>query len=162
MQTSKLVRSVLGSIGIASVTLYAAPAAASREFPGAIQEAAGIPCVPSCILCHGEAVGRFESFQARALSRGIAAKGIPAAHDTAALKASFALFAMDPANKDAVADLKAGIDPETGDSLCGPTYGCGAHVAKQAPPTDFWALPWVVGAVVAGALSRRRRRPNVF
>ena len=68
--------------------------------------------------------------------------------------------ATDPEVARGVAALKDGIDPETGDSLCGPTYGCGAHVAQKAPPTDFSGPLWALGAVIAGGILRRRRKAN--
>ena len=78
-------------------------------------------------------------------------------HDAVKLKSSYVTYRKNPANAAAVTALKNGIDPQTGDSLCGPSYGCGAHVAKKAPPTDLAAPLWVLGAVVAGALLRRRK-----
>jgi MYXO-CTERM domain-containing protein len=113
-------------------------------------------------VCHGKEVGDIGSYRNRALSRDIVVKyGTPPKGDVRAMKALYTLYAMDPANGAVVAALKAGVDPEDGSSLCGATYGCGAHVAKKAPPTDFSAPLWVIGAVVAGGLLRRRRSPRV-
>ncbi len=64
---------------------------------------------------------------------------------------------MDPANAAHLMALQQGLDPDNGVSLCGPTYGCGAHVAKKAPPSDLSAPLWVVGAMLVGGLLRRRK-----
>jgi len=140
-------------------------ALASEQFPAALAEAAGIACTPSCVVCHGKTPGDIGSFQARKLARDLIALGLPppGAAGVPVVKSDFASYAMkastDPEVARVVAALKDGVDPETGDSLCGPTYGCGAHVAKKAPPTDFSAPLWALAAVMMGALIRRRR-PN--
>jgi hypothetical protein len=147
----------IGAVGV--VTFGPGQARASEEFPAAIQEAAGIPCVPGCTLCHGQAKGDAGSFRNKKLGATLfAINGAPVPpHDTNALKAAFLKYSMDPANTTNVANLKAGIDPETLDGICGPTYGCGAHVAKKAPPSDLSAPLWVVGAMLLGGLLRRRK-----
>lgn len=153
-------RFLFGASALLALGLCPGQALASQEFPAAIEEAAGMPCTPSCTLCHGVNPGTASTFQNKLLGKALflPAGGTPvAANDAAALKASYATYAKDPANAANVTNLQNGIDPETGDDLCaGPTYGCGAHVAKKAPPTDFSAPLWVIGAVVAGALLRRR------
>lgn len=141
-----------------------APARASEQFPAALAEAAGMPCTPSCVVCHGKVPGDATSFTARKLPSALTAAGgfpPPGAAGVPTVKSSFAAYAAKAAT-DAeiarvVAALKDGIDPETGDSLCGPTYGCGAHVAKKAPPADIAGPLWVFGVVVAGGLLRRRK-----
>jgi hypothetical protein len=67
---------------------------------------------------------------------------------------------MDPNVATVLMALQNGIDPETGDSLCGPTYGCGAHVAKKLPSSDFTGPLFALGAVIAGGILRRRRKPS--
>lgn len=152
-----------GLVAAAALLLVQAPARASEPFPAALEEAAGMPCTPSCVVCHGKVPGDITSFTARQLSRDLIAGGLPpaGAAGVPVLKANYAAYAAkaatDPNVARVVNALKDGIDPETGDSLCGPAYGCGAHVAKKAPPTDLSAPLWVIGAVVAGALLRRRK-----
>jgi hypothetical protein len=151
-----------GLVAAAALLLVQAPARASEQFPAALEEAAGMPCTPSCVVCHGKVPGDIASFTARQLSRDlIAPLPPPGAAGVPVLKSNYAAYAAkaatDPNVARVVAALKDGVDPETGDSLCGPTYGCGAHVAKKAPPTDFSAPLWVIGFVVAGGLLRRRK-----
>jgi hypothetical protein len=151
-----------GLVAAGALLLVQAPARASEPFPGALQEAAGMPCTPSCVVCHGKVPGDSMSFTVRQLSRElIAPLPPPGAAGVPVLKANFAAYAAkaatDPNVARVVAALKDGIDPETGDSLCGPTYGCGAHVAKKAPPSDFSAPLWVIGAMLAGGVLRRRK-----
>jgi hypothetical protein len=159
MPILKSTRTLLGGILMTgAATLLPRPALASLEFPGGIQEAAGMPCAPSCTLCHGVNPGTASTFQNKALGKTLfTINGIVPPHDVPALKAAYAKYALDQANAAAVLALKDGIDPETGDNLCGATYGCGAHVAKKAPPADLAAPLWVVAAMVAGALLRRRK-----
>jgi hypothetical protein len=149
---------LFGVAAALAVALHPGGAKASQEFPGAIQEAAGMPCTPSCTLCHGVSPGTGDTFMNKQLGKTLfMAYGFVPPNDPAALKAAYLKYSMDPVNATAVAALKDGIDPETGDPLCGPTYGCGAHVAKKAPPTDLAAPLWVIGAVLAGGLLRRRK-----
>jgi len=161
MQTFKSFRSLfLGVVAFGFVAFAPSQALASEEFPGAIQEAAGMPCVPQCALCHGVTPGTAATYSRKKLGATLfnINPGKPVLpHDVAGLKAAFAVYKMDPANATNVAALVEGKDPETGDGLCGPTYGCGAHVAKQAPPSDFSAPLWVVGAMALGALIRRQK-----
>ncbi|MES1184446.1 MAG: hypothetical protein ABUL60_11560 [Myxococcales bacterium] len=149
---------------VAGLTLVSNGARASEEFPAALQEAAGMPCTPSCVVCHGKVPGDAGSFLARKLPNDLLQSGSlppPGAAGVPIVKSDFAAYAMkastDPEVARVVAALKDGIDPQTGDSLCGPTYGCGAHVASKAPPTDLATPLWIVGAVVAGGLLRRRK-----
>jgi hypothetical protein len=153
-----------GLVMTGALLLVQAPARASEQFPAALQEAAGMPCTPSCVVCHGKVPGDAGSFLARKLPQALVASGgLPPPGDAGVpvLKSDFATYAAkaatDPEVARVVAALKEGTDPETGDSLCGPTYGCGAHVAKKAPPADIGAPLWVLGAVVVGGLLRRRK-----
>jgi MYXO-CTERM domain-containing protein len=159
---------IAGLFVAGALLLTQAPAHASEEFPAALQEAAGMPCTPSCVVCHGKVPGDIGTFQVRKLSQDLIAQpgGLPPAKAAGVpvLKSNFAAYAAkaatDPNVARVVAALKDGIDPETGDSLCGPAYGCGAHVAQKAPPADFSAPLWALGAVIAGGILRRRRRAN--
>jgi len=169
MLTSNSVRKLLASIAVlGGMGFVSGTAHASEEFPAALQQAAGMPCTPSCVVCHGKVPGDAGSFTARKLPRDlITTPGSlppPGAPGVPVLKADFATYAAkattDPEVARVVAALKEGLDPETGDSLCGPAYGCGAHVVKKAPPSDLSAPLWIVGAVVAGGLLRRRK-PSV-
>lgn len=133
-------------------------AAASQEFPAAIQEAASMPCAPSCVLCHGVDPGTASTFTQKTIGAALFNAGAMEAHNTDRLKAAYAKYSADPANAASVTALKAGIDPQTGSKLCELTYGCGAHIAKDAPRDDWSGLLFVAGAVGFGALLRRAKR----
>jgi MYXO-CTERM domain-containing protein len=163
------VRNLLGLVGLACVTLWEAPAAASEVFPGALQEAADMQCVPLCTMCHTSNPGTATTWPFKLLPKALNTQtkmvnGTPVRilkqGNADSLKEAYAAYAK-TASAAELADIKAGREPETHADVCGPTYGCGAHVARQAAaPRDFTGALWVVGAVVAGGLLRRRRRPN--
>jgi hypothetical protein len=138
-------------------------AMASEEFPAAIQEAANMPCVPSCTLCHGIDPGTATTFASKKLGATLVTYGgnFVKAHDTAALKANYAAYKVTPDGAAVDAQLAQGIDPETKTDLCSSenklAYGCGAHVAAKAPPSDATALMWIAGAMAVGAFVRRAR-----
>lgn len=139
--------------------LRTGPAMASQTFPAALQEAAGMPCTPACVVCHGKTPGDGGSFRARKLSRDLLDIKFILPNDTATLKANFATYRDNMLNAAAVAALKDGTDPETGDSLCGPIYGCAVQPVKRAPASESsGGIPWAIGAVVLGGLLRRRRQ----
>jgi hypothetical protein len=156
-----ILHSVVAGLALATSLAFSQHAQASQEFPAALQEAAGMPCTPSCVICHGKTPGDIGSFQARALSQGINAEGLPPPHDTAKLKSSYQAFA---AKNPTVADqLKAGKDPATNEDICGDqiVYGCAVQRAKPAAASSSLAGPlWAVGAMVLGGLLRRRRQGN--
>jgi MYXO-CTERM domain-containing protein len=166
MQTSRNVRSlVLGIVVVGGVALLPARATASEVFPGAIQEAANMQCVPLCTLCHTSNPGNAATWQQKMLPLALAGeadaqmKAILKPGDAASLKAAFAAYAKDPTHTANIANIQKGIDPQYGGDICGPTYGCAVHVAKEAAaPRDFTGPLWIVGAVVAGGVLRRRRR----
>lgn len=61
-----------------------------------------------------------------------------------------------------VDELAAGTNPNTADpnaELCGPLYGCGAHVAA-APPPEHGAMPWRLACAIGlmALIGARRRR----
>ncbi|HYP87119.1 MAG TPA: hypothetical protein VEQ59_03185 [Polyangiaceae bacterium] len=162
MQIHQIRKAQLAAVAMAGfIGVFSANAEASQEFPEALQEAAGMACAPSCVVCHGVDPGTADTFTRKKLGATLFAyNGNPvAAHDTKALKANYAAYIASgtPEALNVKAKLAEGIDPETGVGLCGPTYGCGAHVASKAPPRNDWsAALWVVGAVVTGGLLRRR------
>jgi MYXO-CTERM domain-containing protein len=138
-----------GAVLLTTVSSLARP-----EAPGQIQKVANMDCVPLCTLCHltnpGEA-GNFTKPLGLALVAPIQAqKDITDAYNTWAA-----------ANPVAAEKLKQGEEPGSHANVCGPTYGCAVHVAKEAAaPRDFAGPLWVVGAVVAGGLLRRRKSPK--
>jgi MYXO-CTERM domain-containing protein len=136
-------------------------ARAEERFPAAIQDAAGLNCAPSCLLCHTTNPGTATSWAMKGFGVYMGTHGLTAAADTSVVATAYAQYLADPAQAVGAARIQAGLDPDTGLDICiGPTYGCGAHVARKAPPRDFSAALWALGAVVAGALLRRRKSPS--
>jgi len=153
-------RRTIPALVLGLTALWSTQARASEVFPGALQEAADMDCVPVCTMCHLGTPGLTTWTQ----PLGLALKGRGLKQrDTDSLKAAYSAYAKDPTTPAAaLANVKAGRDPVTGADVCGPTYGCGAHVAKEAAaPRDFTGPLWVVGAMVASVLLRRRRKPHV-
>jgi hypothetical protein len=164
MHTPNAIRNLLLRIVIlGAASLLPAVAAAEEIFPAAIAKEAGIPCTPSCTLCHTSNPGTAATWPGKKFGFFMGTKGIvkgDANSVATAFNAYKALAATDSTAAAGLQALKDGIDPDTGESLCGPTYGCGAHVAKKAPPSDASSPIWILGAAVAGSILRRRRKTN--
>lgn len=158
MQRKALQRLLGGAF--AAVSVLATQAAFAREiYPGAIADAADMVCVPQCNLCHTSNPGTASTWGQKKLPLALVGNIKPLG-TVDGLTAAWKLYAADPANATAVAAIKAGEDPEYGGSVCGPSYGCGAHVAKRPQrKNDREVVGWVVGlAALAAALRFRRRR----
>jgi hypothetical protein len=164
MRPSKFLRPLVVALaGLGAVALSPARARASQEFPGAIQEAANMPCVPDCKLCHGVSPGTDGTWQNTYLGLSLYSAGARR-HDTAKLKAAFKTFASasstNATNAAYVAALGRGEDPQHGGDICTPTYGCGATLAHQ--PTQRSPEPAAVVAaslaLLTGLFLMRRRR----
>lgn len=140
------------SVAFASVVLAPASAEAKREFPAELAKAADMPCVPQCTVCHvvnpGEAGTATKPFAIAMIRYNVLSDGPRKAFE--ALKAD-----NKPEYQAMVQAIEDGLDPNYPKQLaCGPSYGCGAHVAKK-PPRDYWGIAWVAGALSAYALARR-------
>lgn len=164
MQISDSTRSWFLRIALAGAAILAPrPTLASEQFPAAIQDAAKMPCTPSCTLCHGVDPGTASTYMNKKLGKTLFFFNgtVVGPSDTNALKANYAAYKATADGAAADADLAKGIDPETKADLCSGennvTYGCGAHVAAKAPPSDASPLLWVAGAMAIGAVARRRR-----
>ena len=140
-------------LAIVGGVLDASPARAEPEFPGAIFDAADMKCVPTCTLCHTTNPGTATTWQAKMLGPTLVGAGLKAGEPDS-MNAAFKAYAAIHATE--VAKIKQGIDPQTGANVCGPTYGCGAHIARQTPNDNLSPL-FIVGAMVVGGLLRRRR-----
>ena len=161
MRSSKSLRNlVLCLVALSGVALSPALARASQEFPGAIQEAAGMPCVPDCKLCHGVSPGTEDTWPNTPLGQKLGLQAGVMPHDAASLKAAFAVVKADPANKAIVDALARGEDPKAGGDICTPSYGCGATIARKPARRSPDAAAAVAGALAlfAGLLLMRRRR----
>jgi hypothetical protein len=140
---------------------------ASEVFPGAVQEAGHLDCVPSCLLCHTTNPGNATSWQAKKLPLDIrriaGAANMPVKPgDEASMRRAFSLWMKAPENAAALALIRRGKDPQEGrndQDICTPQYGCGAHVAKHsAPRDDFSGAFWTIAAIGAAAVFLRRGR----
>jgi len=155
MHPSKSIRRFLASIPLAGIVVLAASSAAARpEAPGELQAAANMQCVPLCTMCHTTNPGQVNNWVA---TRSLVQALVTPIKAEADIKPAYGAWAqMNPALASLV---QRGIEPTSGADVCGPTYGCAVRVEKEAAaPRDFSGPLWVVGAVVAGAVLRRRRR----
>jgi MYXO-CTERM domain-containing protein len=143
----------------------ALPARAEPEFPAAIRQAANIPCAPPCTLCHTESPGTAAN-PTRPFAHTVLTSGLVPNHPESLKDVVTALREnktdTDHDGRLDIDELASGTDPsdpKESAELCGPTYGCGAHVASVTPS----GLDQVAcGAAVALALAlfghTRRRR----
>jgi hypothetical protein len=157
-------------IPIALALLFTpAVAFASPTFPGALQEAANMPCAPQCTLCHRDSAGGYGTLVEGTTAAPTFVKqmidadpGLEAENPSSVKPALDAVEGLG-ADSDGdgvgdVAELREGSNPNIkGDAtLCGPTYGCGARIAKSER-TDWFSL--LVGLIVtAGLLVSWRRK----
>jgi len=153
MPFSKSFRRQLSRIALTGVVLLTTGSAWARpEVPGKLQAAANMQCVPLCTMCHQTNPGEKSNWTMKPL--GVALLG-PITAQTDIKPAYDAWAAMNP---DGAAKVSKGIEPLSGLDVCGPTYGCAVHVAKEAAaPRDFSGPLWVVGAMVLGGILRRRK-----
>jgi MYXO-CTERM domain-containing protein len=144
----------------ALVLLSAGSALARPEVPGQLQEAADMQCVPLCTMCHATNPGLADNWATGGKTL-ISSPLLAAITNRTDLKPVYAAWAADPMNRDAAAKIQRGIEPSTNVDVCGPTYGCAVHIAKEAAaPRDFTGPLFALGAVIAGGILRRRRKPN--
>lgn len=133
-------------------------ARAEPEFPGAILEAADMRCVPTCLLCHTTNPGNASSWATKPFGVLMFQNGIKKG-DPSSVKTAWSKVAADTAKAELVANVRAGRDPDPPHAdICGPTYGCGAHLAKPAPQAGSAVPYWVAGALLLGSLLRRRKQ----
>lgn len=139
------------------IPLLASTAFAMSSYPGAIAEDLGMPCTPTCDLCHSSASGGgapTTAFGLAMVDRGLTAS-------TSTLAAALDAMIGDAVDSDAdgIMDTEAlaqGLDPNGGTPYCaegaaGPSYGCLSVTAS--PATGGAGL--LLGLA---ALLRRRRR----
>jgi hypothetical protein len=167
-----MVRSVIKGLFFL-LSLVAVPASAEPTFPGAIQEAAKIPCTPTCLLCHltvpGEPSNWTQPFGLTVRANGLV-PGHPESIQTVVDNLRAKMVDTDHDGKLDVDELAAGTDPNKADpkaEVCGPVYGCGAHVATAplpARPTALWwfTLPAGLGLLIAMRRQSLRRQRRTF
>ena len=157
MPFTKSFRHVLRVSLTGLVLLTAGSALARPEVPGQLQAAANMQCVPLCTMCHSGNPGTKPNWDPANKPLGLALSApITTQSD---IKPAYDGWAM--MNPVDAAKVQKGIEPKSGADVCGPTYGCAVHVAKEAAaPHDFAGPLWALGAVIAGGILRRRRKPN--
>ena len=139
-----------------AVLLTAGSALARPEVPGELQEAANMQCVPLCTMCHSGNPGTLSNWDTTKPVGASVSTAVAAQTD---IKMAYTKWAAE--NPALAALVSKGIEPKSGVDVCGPTYGCAVHVAKEAAaPRDFTGPLWALGAVIAGGILRRRRKPN--
>lgn len=141
-------------------------AAAIPDFPGELQERAEMPCAPQCTLCHRDNNGGIGTLQGAFIETLDEAQVLDI-DDPASVQAAVDFLASNAIDSDGdgaldLDELKDGQNPSLkGDApLCGPTYGCGATVAKSER-TDWLAVTIALLAsagLVASWRSRHQRR----
>lgn len=158
MPSTKFLRRLLSRITLTGVVvLTTAPAWARPEAPGMLQQAADMQCVPLCTMCHLTNPGEKSNWVPTRPLVGALLLPITQQADQATFTAAYNKWAS--ANPAMAAMVKQGKEPSSGTDVCGPTYGCAVHVAKEAAaPRDFTGPLWVVGAMVLGGILRRRKR----
>lgn len=121
-------------------------ALATPDFPAEVSGALGMPCDPTCMLCHSTASGgpgtATQPFSVAMMERGMVAYDVPSLTD--------ALTAMESDGVDSDADgtsdideLLLGADPNGGADFCaGPTpqYGCFGGGAALLLPLIGWGV----------------------
>jgi len=159
MNYSRLLKLTIAGLSAALAVVAApSPASAIEQFPGYLQEAAQLPCAPSCTICHTTNPGMAGTWAGKAFGRDMRGKGATKDAGEAGIKKAFESYKADATKAAGLARLVAGQDPDTGSELCQITYGCGAHIAKDAPRDDWSGLLFVAGAMGFGALLRRTKR----
>lgn len=163
MHLSKTIRLLTCISATAAALLGAGSAFARPEVPGQLHDAAGMTCVPLCTMCHATNPGVKANWTS--MLGGVLYNDILAERD---ITATYQNWAAMPINKPYADYVKAGYKPDTllvaGTpplNVCGPVYGCALPPAKQAlgaSTGDYAGAMWVAGAVIAGAVLRRRKR----
>jgi hypothetical protein len=157
-------------VGLAPTVLVAPTAQAEQTFPSVVQTAFDMPCAPRCTLCHATDPGQGSNYTAKEFTLSVlnayAAKypgKLPTNDDEMKVALTLLKDGKVDTDGDQVLDdveLSQGNDPNKPgeERLCGPNYGCGAHIAK-APAKNGGAC-WVLAACAAVTFGFRRRRSS--
>ncbi len=157
----------LGAMSGLLALTFTSLASASDSYPGALQEALDMSCPPPCTVCHADSSGGLGTVYVedggRAFGEAMMEIGLLEAKKPGMLREALELLEQAGVDSDGdgvtdVAALRAGLDPNAGGSVCGPTYGCGASVAPRRPSSSPDALALGAAACVALTLLRLRKR----
>ncbi len=172
-------RQLAFGLGFAVASFVSAPVQASQTYPSVIAEEFDMLCVPTCTLCHSTNPGQSgTALQGQLFGQALAFSGVTGMNEGSLrtvlgkIKAGTAdtlplrMPDLVPDNADVDGDgtgaydeLKKGMDPnKPGDArICGPEYGCGAHIAKApAKNGGAWVLAVTAAALVTFGFRRRR------
>ncbi len=156
---------VLG--GVASVS---APAQASPVFPGEVRKHLNLSCVPQCTLCHSVnpgVLGTAAGPKGTKFGTAFWGTGKVKLGDASSVGPALDQLGTDMTDSDGkdangsaggpdILQIQANSNPsQNGESICGPTYGCGAHVAPQSPFNNWGTL---LAAVFVGGVGLSRFR----
>lgn len=142
-------------------TLLLTSAWASSLYVSDVESTLGMPCQPTCVLCHETLAGGGGTVT-REVGQALMARGLTGGSNSAALEAALAQLETDAVDSDGdgvidVDELVAGDDPNPGGvafcDLLVPTYGCVGSVVPAGPSAGA-AL--VAGLLLAGSVTRRR------
>lgn len=138
------------------LALLASTAFAMSNFPGDIADDLGMPCTPTCDLCHSSASGGgtpTTAFGLAMMDRGLTASADSIAGALDAMVAD-GVDSDDDGTID-TEELAQGMNPNGGTDFCadgqaGPSYGC-------LSTTSGSAVAWPALLLGLGLLLRRRR-----
>ena len=156
-------RCALSFMALLGVLVTSGTVRARPAYPAAIEDAASIPCAPPCTLCHTVSPGTRGTATkvfAFALQRNGLIPDRPETISPAVTQLRAKQVDSDGDGVADVAELATGSDPSdprAGAELCGPTYGCGARVART-PPSQAASDHWLLALGFAAALLERARR----
>ncbi|MBN2799026.1 MAG: hypothetical protein JXX28_07745 [Deltaproteobacteria bacterium] len=139
--------------------LWVASAQATSTFPSEVSDAVGMPCTPSCAVCHASASGGGAASQP--FGQALTARGLQP-YDAGSLQGAMVQLEADGVDSDGdgvpdVDALLAGDDPNGGPALCaeaGPRYGCLSH-APRVPGALL-----LLSALGLVAITGRARAPS--
>lgn len=157
---SGLVKTLAFAFALASVCATA-PAHAEAEFPSKIQDLAGMPCTPTCLMCHTDPAGGVDHLRKAADGSDWALISFTflKAGGTAANLAPLEAKDSDGDGTSDLKEIQTNQDPLVkGDvPVCSELrYGCAAHIARQSP-LDRGEAAWLVAAAAGCVFAARRR-----